>query len=244
LKYGFTVLASDQRESSPPGLLVVRNSVARCNGTAGIRTRNGSMGGLRARVEDSFILHPGTIDQRAPLWFLSQDGSFAPHGDAEFHGLCVVDVHPRPPVHVSLQGSAAAHGLGTFSGSLRVIGPADSPLPEKTRNLLPDLEVQTLVCDPARITLEGPAPGTSIRCGASVTIAASMVGAVNDAWRLGLKVYHDGKVVHQSSSAPALSMVWQTDSHLEAGLYSLWLTLSAPNGFVHDIAATAVLLHP
>jgi hypothetical protein len=243
LKYGITILAADAKHAPPLGQLTVRNCVTRVNGTAGIRTRNGGTDGLRAMVENSYILHPGTLDKRAPLWLLAQDGSIAPHGDAEFSGLHVVDGESRPAVAVSLQGSAANQGLGEFSGQIHVLSAALVDPSDRVEALLPDLKVTHEVVTPWKLAITAPSPTQQVKRGQAVDLKLALPAA--EVGTLRMEVRHGGKVIHQSespiSSPPA---VWQSDSTAAVGVYSIWFTLLDAQLRVHDIAATAVTLLP
>lgn len=243
-KYGFTVLASDPRATPPPGTLTLRHCVARHNGTAGIRTRNGASGGLRAVVEDGLILRPGTTDRRAPLWFLAQDGTSSPHGDAAFIRLRIVDGESRAPVLVSLQGSAATHGLGSFTGDITVMGPEPRPLEPPTADRLPGLSITPVATPLASLDLRAPAPGTVHRRGAALLpLVFPELPDGTAGWTLHWEVRHQAKVIH-SHEGPADRPLpaWTPPADRPPGLHSLWFTLRDDSGRIHDLAASAVLL--
>lgn len=245
-KYGFTVLASDPRAGSPLGLLRLERCVARRNGTAGIRTRNGSSGALRAVVKDSFILHPGSTDQRAPLWLLAQEGTPAPHGDLEVQDLWIASTEPRPPIRVTLQGSASQHGLGRITGALVVFHPAEVSLDPTSQRLLPDLPIRHELAEVATLTLHQPQPGSTFRRGTPVPLdATAHLPASEPPWQIRLAVRHDAKVVFEQTLSDTADLAhWTPAAHLRIGLYSIWITLLDQRGRVHDMAASAVLLVP
>jgi hypothetical protein len=175
---------------------------------------------------------------------LAQDGSTAPHGDAEFRRLHITDSDPRPPVLVTLQGSAVSHGLGEFRGTLRILNPVAGALSAETRRWLPNLELESLAQPAAQLHLHGPLPGTRCHRGDSIPIEVSASEVAKDHWRLRLEVFHDAKRIHQSESSPSQAPAWQSGEDLAAGVYSLWLTLTDPEGRVHDRVATAVQVLP